>query len=89
MKCLRCGHCCKYYLSVVVDNPALGISEGNIISNLGDGTSCKHLRGDKPGEYSCDVHHFDWYKETPCYAHCQVGKDDEPCRIGKYVLGIK
>jgi len=86
MICLRCGHCCKFYSVAIVKNPDLGITEENIVMHLGDGTPCPHLRGDKPGEYSCAIHDQPWYPETPCARHAQVGSPQAECRMGKYVL---
>ena len=86
MRCLRCGYCCHNYMVVIVDDPALGISDDNLVCHEGDGP-CKHLRGDKPGEYSCVLHDYSWYKETPCYAHGQLEKSgDDVCRMGEFVL---
>ena len=86
MKCLRCGYCCKKYHVAVVKDPDLGIRDDNIVMHEGDGTPCMHLKGDKPGEYSCAIHDRAWYKETPCYAHTQFERKDSDCRIGKYNL---
>jgi len=87
MKCLRCGYCCKAYLVVTVDDPEKGISEDNLKVNSGDGTPCQHLRGDKPGEYSCAIHNYPWYHETPCFAHGQIEQnEDDECRLGRYLL---
>lgn len=63
-----------------------GLREDNLIVN--DGKSpCKHLRGSKPGKYSCAVHNYLWYKKTPCYDFTQVEPNKEtPCRIGEYIL---
>ena len=69
----------------IVDNPQNGIQEGNLIVHDGGGP-CKHLTGDKPGEYECAVHHFKWYKKTPCFAHTQIENGDTPCRMGVYIL---
>ena len=86
MKCLRCGYCCHKYLVVIVDDPNKGIEEDNLIAHNGDGP-CKHLEGNKPGEYSCKLHNKKWYKETPCYSHGQIEKSpDSECRIGRYIL---
>jgi hypothetical protein len=71
-----------------VVNPDLGVVEGNVVAKE-CGTRCPHLVGDKPGEYSCAVHDRDWYKDTPCFAHDQIGKEEDPCRIGKYILKVK
>ena len=52
----------------------------------GNGTPCKHLRGDNPGEYSCALHDYPWYKETPCYNFTQIGKESDECRTGRYMI---
>ena len=85
MICLRCGHCCKSYVVGIVDDPEKGPVEGNIIAHAGEGP-CKHLRGDKPGSYSCALHDYPWYPETPCYAHGQIEGRNTPCRLGRYLL---
>jgi len=86
MKCLRCGYCCKNYFVPVVDDPKKGIIIDNIITHKGDGP-CKHLKGKKPGEYSCEIHHESWYKDTPCFQHGQIeSSKDDVCRIGEYIM---
>lgn len=85
MICLRCGYCCTKLSVIIVDDPKKGIAEDNLIHYEGNGTPCKHLRGDKPGEYYCAIHSEEWYPETPCYQHTQVeGIEDTVCRIGHY-----
>ena len=86
MICLRCGYCCKNYAVVIVDDPAKGIREDNLILHEGLGSSCKHLQGNKPGEYSCALHEYTWYKETPCSQHEQIERENSPCRMGEYIL---
>ena len=87
MVCLRCGYCCRHYFVVIVDDPEIGLKEGNQRIHAGGGERCKHLRGDKPGEYACAVRTKPWYKETPCYAHGQVEMSiKDECRIGRYVM---
>ncbi len=86
MICLRCGYCCKKYLVAVIDDPEKGFVEGNVIVNEGTGEPCKHLIGDKPGDYSCVVHDRDWYPETPCFDHTQVESKNTLCRMGEYIL---
>ena len=87
MICLRCGHCCKNYFVPVVDDPSKGIElEDNLIMHEGDGTPCKHLWGDKPGEYSCALHSASRYKDTPCFEHTQVEQGNTNCRMGEYLL---
>ena len=85
MICLRCGHCCRKYAVIIVDDPAKGITEGNLILHAGIG-ACKHLRGDEPGKYSCNVHDESWYPETPCFSHDQIERGNTNCRMGEYIL---
>ena len=86
MICLHCGHCCRNYVVVIISDPAKGLDENNLEVHEGDGP-CKHLLGDTPGEYMCAIHHYDWYKDTPCFAHTQIEATDQmPCRIGFYKL---
>lgn len=86
MKCVRCGYCCKNYMVMIVDDPKKGLSKDNLILQRGDGTPCKHLKGDSPGNYSCELHDYHWYKKTPCWAHGQLEYQDSICRIGEYIL---
>lgn len=86
MKCLHCGHCCQSLSVVIIDDPSKGIIADNVIFHRGDGP-CKHLTGDKPGEYKCAVHHYHWYRKTPCFSYGQVEQSvDTPCRMGEYIL---
>ena len=86
MKCLRCGYCCKKYCVAIVNDPEKGIVDDNLIMYDGNG-QCRHLRGNKPGEYSCIVHNKQWYKKTPCYSHIQFERTlNDVCRIGKAIL---
>ena len=86
MKCLRCGYCCTHYFVAIVDNPKLGIVDENIITHEGNGP-CKHLIGNKPGEYSCAIHEYPWYKDTPCHAYTQVEESiDNECRTGAFMM---
>lgn len=86
MRCLRCGYCCKELFVVIVVDPERGIREDNLRSiNLKE-ERCPHLRGDRVGEYSCAIHHYSWYKETPCYAHTQYEREHSDCRIGRHLV---
>jgi len=86
MKCLRCGYCCKTCTVVIVDDPTRGIEEDNLIFQNGMKQPCKHLQGDEPGEYSCALHDYKWYKKTPCFSHGQIEQKDSNCRMGEYML---
>ena len=87
MKCLRCGYCCKWLCVIIVDDPEKGISEDNLIAHNGQGQLCKHLLGDKPGEYSCALHDKEWYEDTPCFRYTQIEPPEgRPCRMGEYTL---
>lgn len=71
---------------MIVDDPAKAISKDNIIGHMEDGP-CKHLEGNKPGEYFCKIHSKACYKETPCFSHGQIEKSpDDDCRMGRYIL---
>lgn len=89
MICLHCGYCCKEYMVVIVDDPEKGIKDNNLIVYNGN-SQCKHLSGDQPGKYTCAIHHYPWYKKTPCYSHGQIetSKNDK-CRMGEFVLKRK
>lgn len=89
MRCLRCGNCCKNLWVVIVDDPAKGLRQDNLIVHEGRGVPCKHLR-EENGVFSCEIHHYKWYKKTPCYQHGQIERSkDDACRIGKYLLEKK
>lgn len=85
MICLRCGYCCNKYDVIIVDDPDKGPVEGNL-KEKPSGQRCQHLRGDKPGEYSCAIHDRPWYKDTPCFAFTQIERGNTPCRMGEYLL---
>jgi hypothetical protein len=87
MKCLRCGYCCKHLCVIIVNDPKLGIQDGNLELHPGEGKPCKHLIGNSPGNYSCAIHNEPWYKKTPCFSHGQIEQSpNDECRMGKYIL---
>lgn len=89
MKCLRCGHCCINYDVEIVDNKHDGLNENNVTYKPG-GVKCKHLRGEHPGAYSCELHDMEWYKLTPCYDFGQIeSSPDSECRMGRFILDGK
>lgn len=85
MRCHRCGYCCKRYLVVIVDDPALGVVEDNLKVHDGQGQACPHLVGDQPGEYVCALHDQPYYEETPCFAHGDESSL-EACALGAHIL---
>jgi len=86
MICLRCGYCCHKHAVIIIDDPEKDVIEDNVIAHMGNGP-CKHLEGNKPGEYSCRVHDRSWYKKTPCYRHGQIeSSPTDECRMGRYIL---
>ena len=76
-------------LVAVVIDPAKGPAEDNLEAQGITGKPCRHLKGDKPGNYSCAVHDYSWYKETPCHEHTQVEHTNSPCRTGLFTLRRK
>ena len=85
MKCLRSGYCCTHLEVIIVNDPELGIVEGNCIPKH-SGVKCQHLKGTGPGQYKCSVYNYPWYKETPCAEHTQIVDENSPCRTGEYML---
>jgi hypothetical protein len=86
MICLRSGYCCTFLDVVIINNPKLGLVDGNAIHKP-TGVKCQHLLGDTPGHHACALHDYDWYKETPCYDFTQIESDpSNSCRLGEYYL---
>jgi hypothetical protein len=95
MICLRCGYCC-INLSVVIIHPDhiqkdLNLKE--IFYDLPeealifkpDGELCPHLVFEDK-KAICKIHHFDWFKDTPCHQHTQIEQSkDCNCRMGEYL----
>ena len=85
MICLHSGYCCIHYDVIIVDDPELGIIDGNL-KHKPSGIPCQHLKGEGAGKYVCAIHDKEWYNETPCAAYTQVGRHDAPCRTGERIL---
>jgi hypothetical protein len=79
--CVRCGYCCTQYLVPIVKVPELGPIGGNIIAIDGAKERCPHLEGEAPGEYSCKIHSYEWFPDTPCG---QFNSDG--CIFGAYII---
>ena len=83
MKCLRCGRCCAY--PVVIVKSSSDKFDYNF-EYKEDGVYCRHFSIDEKTKIaSCSIHKFEWFKDTPCGKHTQIGKSGEPCRIGKWI----
>jgi hypothetical protein len=88
VRCLRCGYCCTKLVAVIVidpDAPEVFAKENLRGINMLE-ERCPHLRGDKPGEYSCAVHDRTWFSETPC-AEYQSHWPTRVCGMGSFSLG--
>lgn len=91
MKCLRCGKCCLDSLVVVVKPESVKedlnineLTQDDVLSIEGPKDKCPHLKWD--GDIACcSIHHYKWYKYTPCFSHGQIGKKNAPCRTGVYL----
>lgn len=87
MKCFRCGYCCVMY-DVIIINPDY-VSEDLKIENLPNeafihkptGYQCPYLEWHN-GNAFCAIHHYEWYKELPCYSH---NFNTKKCMLGEYV----
>jgi hypothetical protein len=85
MICLRCSECCIGPAVIIVVDPALGPVEDNL-AGKNSGQRCRHLLGEEP-PYTCAVHHYKWFPESPCGRHKQMERHaDELCRAGNYHL---
>jgi len=71
---------------VIVNDPKKGLKEGNFKAINCLEERCPHLRGNKVGRYSCAVHQEKWYKKTPCFAHGQIERGNQNCRMGEHLL---
>jgi hypothetical protein len=45
---------------------------------------CPHLKLIDTAE--CLIHHYDWYKETPCADYTQIETIDSNCRMGEFII---
>lgn len=91
MICLRCGYCCTK-LTIIIIKPEYVREKLNLnklpedafmVAGVG-GQLCPHLSWD--GDTAvCKIHHFPWYKKTPCYRHGQIERSGNTlCRMGKF-----
>lgn len=53
------------------------------------GEACPHLKF-VDDMAVCSIHHYKWYKQTPCFRHDQISTSpDDPCRMGVYLTEKK
>ena len=84
MLCLNCGYCCVKY-DVIIINPEY-VKENLIIDELPDDAFmhkstdiiCPHFNSNN----RCNIHHYSWYKDTPCFQYIQIEPYQTVCRIG-------
>ena len=88
MKCLRCGRCC-FYLAVIIHPDSVkedldldSLKEEDMLT-LDGSEKCPYLSWENENAV-CAIHHYSWFKNTPCGAHTQVEpSSDTLCRVGK------
>lgn len=83
MKCYKCGYCCTNYLVTIVVDPERGPVKGNLKAIDCLREKCPHLSGERPGHYSCNVHHYPWFKDSPCG---EFNEHKYDCNMGQYIL---
>lgn len=89
MRCLHCGYCCIMLDVIIVDPEAIlpdkdfKIQRDNLIFKKG-GYVCPHLNQEEK-EVTCKIHHYDWYKQTPCFEYTQIGDENSNCRMGEHI----
>ncbi len=73
---------------IIVNDPDKGVCQDNLRAlNFNGYERCPHLRGDKPGKFSCAIHDRSWYHETPCASHGQIERSvNTRCRTGVYMM---
>jgi hypothetical protein len=79
---------------MIADDPTKGLASNNIIIKI-PGERCKHLIGNKPGEFSCAVHNYPWYKKTMCHKYGgkrtggrRINNKEDICETGKRVMDV-
>jgi len=98
MKCLNCGYCCIELCVVIIKpeyvKPDLDLSlvdclDDDFLTLKHSNELCPHIIiRDK--KFMCGIHHYEWYKDTPCYQYVQVENNkDELCRMGDMIINQK
>jgi len=91
MICLHCGYCC-IECAVIIIKPE-SVKENLRINKLTENDAqlkdskveCPHLEWIR-GKAKCKIHHYKWYKQTPCFKHGQIEHKNTNCRMGEYIL---
>jgi len=92
MICLRCGYCCIMYDTIIIKpnrvTSDLNLMDDTVYIHKPTGVKCPHLSF-IDGKAYCRIHHFSWFKDSPCDQFTQIGKEDSNCRIGDHMLNEK
>jgi hypothetical protein len=92
MLCLKCAHCCFWFDVVIIKKEKINeIKDCNdfnedTVKNKDYQIFCEHLEFDEQEQsFSCSIHHYSWFKDTPCYKFSQCeDNDNSPCKIGEW-----
>jgi Fe-S-cluster containining protein len=103
MICLGCGYCCIYYDVIIVKPEAVKpnltmkkLKDKDLMHKPGF-NPCPHLtwkkvegRNEMMGDAFCEIHHYKWYKHTPCFRYGQIEQNPKSvCRLGEFMIKNK
>ena len=93
MFCYRCSHCCYWFMVTIVKEEYFDKikTENDLTMDAveikEERVWCKYLINNL-GKFVCTIHHYSWFKFTPCYQFTQMEENkDSPCRIGEWYRG--
>jgi len=91
MKCLQCGRCCFYLVTIIKPefikrNLDIDSLPEEALLTLDGSTKCPHLLWDND-KAVCKIQHYDWFKDTPCGQFTQEIEEsaDSLCRTGVWM----
>lgn len=91
MKCLQCGRCCFYLVIAIHPEFVKDVLDINTLPDeaylcLDGSRKCPHLSWDNE-QAICAIHHYSWFKDTPCGQFTQEieKSEDTPCRTGVWM----
>ena len=83
--CTNCGMCCIDYDVIIIDpnrvSENIDLTDTSIYIHKPSFQVCPHLYWEDD-ESRCKIHHYSWYKKTPCFQFTQIG--GPMCRLGEY-----